>query len=140
MSSTTEQDADDNSSFRLSPLSPAHPEVTTLPSPPTYTHVDTTSSSDADSRPSSPPSRETDTDSDTTQNYEEERALMIGTNHARVPATDNERREVEREIERPLLPLACGVGDCQGRYKDFDDLRTFLPTRCCPIWADPVGM
>ena len=81
--STTEQDADDNSSFRLSPLRSAHSDVTsTLPSP-TYTHVDTTS--DVDSRPSSvtsffrktmhrvrrsspSPSRETDTFSDTTRN------------------------------------------------------------------------
>ena len=81
--STTEQDADDNSSFRLSPLRSAHSDVTsTLPSP-TFTHVDTTS--DAGSRPSSvtsffkktmhhvrrpspSPSRETDIGSDTTHN------------------------------------------------------------------------
>ena len=81
--STTEQDADDNSSFRLSPLRSAHSDVTsTLPSP-THTHVDT--ASDVGSRPSSvtsffkktvdrvrrpspSPSRETDVGSDTTRN------------------------------------------------------------------------
>ena len=80
--STTEQDADDNSSFRLSPLRSTHSDVTsTLPS--THTHVDT--ASDVGSRPSSvtsffkktlhrlrrpppPPSRETDTGPDTTRN------------------------------------------------------------------------
>ena len=78
--STTKQDADDNSSFRLSPLHSAHSNVTsTLPSP-TFTHVDATS--DAGSGPSfmasffkktmhhvrwpsQSPSRETDTSSDT---------------------------------------------------------------------------
>jgi hypothetical protein len=50
-SSTTEQDADDNSSFRLSPLRCAHSDIaSTLPSP-THTHVDTTS--DVGLRPSS---------------------------------------------------------------------------------------
>jgi P-type Ca2+ transporter type 2C len=81
--STTEQDGDDNSSFRLSPLRSAHSDVTsTLPSP-TYTHVD--NASDVGSRPSSvtsffqktmhrvrrpspSPSRETDTGSETTRN------------------------------------------------------------------------
>ena len=80
--STTEHDADDNSSYGLSPLRSAHSDVTTIPSP-TYTHVD--SASDAGSRPSSvasfikktahrvrrpspSPSRETDTGSETTRN------------------------------------------------------------------------
>lgn len=78
--STTEQDADDNSSFRLSPLRSAHSDLTsTLPSP-THTHVDT--ASDVGSRPSSvtsffkktmhrlspSPSRETVAGSDTTHN------------------------------------------------------------------------
>jgi Ca2+-transporting ATPase len=78
--SSTEQDADDGSSFRLSPLRSAHSDVTsTLPSP-TVTHVD--NASDAGSRPSSvtsffkktmhrlspSPSRESVTGSDTTHN------------------------------------------------------------------------
>ena len=78
--SSTEQDADDGSSFRLSPLRSAHSDVTsTLPSP-TVTHVD--NASDVGSRPSSvtsffkktmhrlspSPSRESVTGSDTTHN------------------------------------------------------------------------
>jgi Ca2+-transporting ATPase len=81
--STTEQDADDNSSLRLSPLRSTHSDVTsTLPSP-TYTHVDSVSDGgsrhssvtslfkktvDRVRRPSPSPSRETDTGSDTTRN------------------------------------------------------------------------
>jgi P-type Ca2+ transporter type 2C len=81
--STTEQDADDNSSFRLSPLRSTHSDVTSALPSPTHTHVDT--ASDVGSRPSSvtsffkktvdrvrrpspSPSRETDTGSDTTRN------------------------------------------------------------------------
>ena len=82
-SSTTEQDADDNSSFRLTPLRSAHSDVTSALPSPTYTHVDTMS--EVGSRPSSvtsffkktmmhrvkrpsSPGRETDTGSDTTRN------------------------------------------------------------------------
>jgi Ca2+-transporting ATPase len=58
--STIEQDAGDNSSLRLSPLRSAHCDVTsTLPSP-TYAHHRVR-------QPSSFPSRETDTGSDTTR-------------------------------------------------------------------------
>ena len=100
--SYTEQDADDNSSFRLSPLRSPHSDVTsTLPSP-TQTHVDT--ASDVDSRPSSvasffkntmhrvrrpspSPSRETETGSDTTR-------------------SDGQRRDSKRkgaELARPVM-------------------------------------
>ncbi|KAF8910282.1 hypothetical protein CPB85DRAFT_693256 [Mucidula mucida] len=37
--------------------------------------------------------------------------------------TDAEMREVEREAERRLRPFACGVGDCQRRYKNMNGLR-----------------
>jgi Ca2+-transporting ATPase len=49
--STTEQDADDNSSFTLNPLRSADSDVTSTQSSPTYTHVDTASG--VGSRPSS---------------------------------------------------------------------------------------
>ena len=83
-SSLTKRDVEDNLSFRLGPLPSAHSDVTsTLPPPPTHTHVDVIS--DARSHPSfvtsffrrsvhrvrqlSPsPSGETDTGSDITQN------------------------------------------------------------------------
>ncbi|TFY67495.1 hypothetical protein EVJ58_g1589 [Rhodofomes roseus] len=39
------------------------------------------------------------------------------------PMTDAELREVEREAERRLRPYACGVGDCQRRYKNMNGLR-----------------
>ena len=51
-SSSTERDIEDSSSFRLSPVRSAHSDATsTLPSSPTYTHVD--AGSDAGSRPPS---------------------------------------------------------------------------------------
>ncbi|TFK38432.1 hypothetical protein BDQ12DRAFT_698628 [Crucibulum laeve] len=37
--------------------------------------------------------------------------------------TETELREVEREAERRLRPFACGVGDCQRRYKNMNGLR-----------------
>ena len=81
-SSSTEQEYEDNQSFRLSPVRSAHSDATsTLPSP-TYTHVDVVP--DVPSRSSSPasfirktlhhvrrsqsPSGETDTASETTRN------------------------------------------------------------------------
>lgn len=39
------------------------------------------------------------------------------------PLSDAELREVEREAERRLRPYACGVGDCQRRYKNMNGLR-----------------
>lgn len=38
------------------------------------------------------------------------------------PITDAELREVEKEAERRLRPYACGVGDCQRRYKNMNGL------------------
>ncbi|TFK18111.1 hypothetical protein FA15DRAFT_660952 [Coprinopsis marcescibilis] len=37
--------------------------------------------------------------------------------------TETELREVEREAEKRLRPFACGVGDCQRRYKNMNGLR-----------------
>jgi transcription factor SFP1 len=37
--------------------------------------------------------------------------------------TESELREVEREAEKRLRPFACGVGDCQRRYKNMNGLR-----------------
>ncbi|KAF9467667.1 hypothetical protein BDZ94DRAFT_1305289 [Collybia nuda] len=37
--------------------------------------------------------------------------------------TETELREVEREAERRVRPFACGVGDCQRRYKNMNGLR-----------------
>lgn len=39
------------------------------------------------------------------------------------PLSDAELREVEKEAERRLRPYACGVGDCQRRYKNMNGLR-----------------
>ncbi|KZT03027.1 uncharacterized protein LAESUDRAFT_738401 [Laetiporus sulphureus 93-53] len=39
------------------------------------------------------------------------------------PISESELREVEREAERRLRPYACGVGDCQRRYKNMNGLR-----------------
>jgi transcription factor SFP1 len=38
------------------------------------------------------------------------------------PLSDAELREVEKEAERRLRPYACGVGDCQRRYKNMNGL------------------
>ncbi|KZT65696.1 hypothetical protein DAEQUDRAFT_746913 [Daedalea quercina L-15889] len=39
------------------------------------------------------------------------------------PMSEADLREVEREAERRLRPYACGVGDCQRRYKNMNGLR-----------------
>lgn len=39
------------------------------------------------------------------------------------PLSDAEMREVEKEAERRLRPYACGVGECQRRYKNMNGLR-----------------
>ncbi|KAI0631692.1 hypothetical protein C8Q77DRAFT_153544 [Trametes polyzona] len=44
-------------------------------------------------------------------------------NEAEVTLSDAELREVEKEAERRLRPYACGVGDCQRRYKNMNGLR-----------------
>ncbi|KAI0919830.1 hypothetical protein AcV5_001793 [Taiwanofungus camphoratus] len=41
------------------------------------------------------------------------------------PISDAELREVEREAERRLRPYACGVGECQRRYKNMNGLSTY---------------
>ena len=41
------------------------------------------------------------------------------------PMSEAELREVEREAERRLRPYACGVGDCQRRYKNMNGLRMY---------------
>jgi Ca2+-transporting ATPase len=94
--STTEQDAGDNSSFRLGPLCSAHSHVAiTLPSP-TYTHV---------RQPPPSPSRETDTGSDTTrydgQKEDNADAKRKGAELAR-PAT----LDLEQEADLDVHPFA----------------------------------
>lgn len=42
------------------------------------------------------------------------------------PLSESEMREVEKEAERRLRPYACGVGDCQRRYKNMNGLREYL--------------
>ena len=37
--------------------------------------------------------------------------------------SENEWREAEREAERQLRPFACGIGECQRRYKNMNGLR-----------------
>jgi transcription factor SFP1 len=44
---------------------------------------------------------------------------------------EGELCEVEREVERRLRPSACGVADCQRRYKDMNGLRTCLSFPSC---------
>lgn len=39
--------------------------------------------------------------------------------------TEGEMREVEREAERRLRPFACGVGECQRRYKNMNGLSEY---------------
>ena len=43
--------------------------------------------------------------------------------------TETELREVEREAEKRLRPFACGVGDCQRRYKNMNGLRYHYQVR-----------
>ena len=40
-----------------------------------------------------------------------------------VMLSDAELREVEKEAERRLRTYACGVGECQRRYKNMNGLR-----------------
>lgn len=42
------------------------------------------------------------------------------------PISDAELREVEKEAERRLRPYACGVGECQRRYKNMNGLSKCL--------------
>jgi transcription factor SFP1 len=44
--------------------------------------------------------------------------------------TETELREVEREAEKRLRPFACGVGDCQRRYKNMNGLRYHYQVGC----------
>lgn len=39
--------------------------------------------------------------------------------------SEGEMREVEREAERRLRPFACGVGECQRRYKNMNGLSAY---------------
>ena len=66
----------------------------------------------------------------------EKGVVVDGNDRSGVQITEGELREVEREAERRLRPFACGVGDCQRRYKNMNGLRTSLPPpRYCPIWT-----
>ncbi|KAI0739649.1 hypothetical protein C8Q80DRAFT_1111468 [Daedaleopsis nitida] len=47
----------------------------------------------------------------------------FGASEGDVTLSDAELREVEKEAERRLRPYACGVGDCQRRYKNMNGLR-----------------
>ncbi|KAF8553048.1 hypothetical protein OG21DRAFT_1414975 [Imleria badia] len=64
------------------------------------------------------------------KDLEQVQALLASKRSAREAAgeddnmiTEGEMREVEREAERRLRPFACGVGDCQRRYKNMNGLR-----------------
>ena len=64
------------------------------------------------------------------KDLEQVQALLASKRSAREAAgeddnmiTEGELREVEREAERRLRPFACGVGDCQRRYKNMNGLR-----------------
>ncbi|EIN04109.1 hypothetical protein PUNSTDRAFT_122954 [Punctularia strigosozonata HHB-11173 SS5] len=46
-----------------------------------------------------------------------------GLENCGINITEQEMREVEREAERRLRPFACGIGDCQRRYKNMNGLR-----------------
>lgn len=56
----------------------------------------------------------------------EKGVVVNGNDRSGVQITEGELREVEREAERRLRPFACGVGDCQRRYKNMNGLRTSL--------------
>ncbi len=63
----------------------------------------------------------------------EKGVVVNGNDRSGVQITEGELREVEREAERRLRPFACGIGDCQRRYKNMNGLRTSLPPpRYCP--------
>ncbi|KAH9961743.1 hypothetical protein BC827DRAFT_1267395 [Russula dissimulans] len=53
----------------------------------------------------------------------EKGVVVNGNDRSGVQITEGELREVEREAERRLRPFACGVGDCQRRYKNMNGLR-----------------
>ncbi|KAI6127132.1 hypothetical protein F5141DRAFT_374278 [Pisolithus sp. B1] len=64
------------------------------------------------------------------KDLEQVQALLASKRSAREAAGDDdnmisegELREVEREAERRLRPFACGIGDCQRRYKNMNGLR-----------------
>ncbi|KAF8260029.1 hypothetical protein EI94DRAFT_1706587, partial [Lactarius quietus] len=52
----------------------------------------------------------------------EKGVVVNGNERSGVQITEGELREVEREAERRLRPFACGVGDCQRRYKNMNGL------------------
>ena len=54
----------------------------------------------------------------------EKGVVVNGNDRSGMQITEGELREVEREAERRLRPFACGVGDCQRRYKNMNGLRT----------------
>ncbi|RDX50732.1 hypothetical protein OH76DRAFT_1348358 [Lentinus brumalis] len=58
-------------------------------------------------------------------NKRNEKAKAAGDNvsEGEVTLSESELREVEKEAERRLRPYACGVGDCQRRYKNMNGLR-----------------
>ncbi len=59
--------------------------------------------------------------------------VVNGNDRSGVQITEGGLPEVEREAERRLWPFACGVDDCQRRYKNMNGLRTSLPSpRYCP--------
>ncbi|EGN97439.1 hypothetical protein SERLA73DRAFT_161479 [Serpula lacrymans var. lacrymans S7.3] len=64
------------------------------------------------------------------KDLEQVQALLASKRSAREAAgeddagiSEGELREVEREAERRLRPFACGVGECQRRYKNMNGLR-----------------
>ena len=71
----------------------------------------------------------------------EKGVVVNGNDRSGVQITEGELREVEREAERRLRPFACGVGDCQRRYKNMNGLRTCLPPpRHYPIRANLMDL
>jgi hypothetical protein len=80
-------------------------------------------------RRASPPSGETDTGSDATQN-DKQRRVINGNDSPGVQIIEGERHQVgavEIEAEPRLRRFACSVGDCRRRYRTIDRLRTSLP-------------
>ena len=69
-------------------------------------------------------------DSEALQTLLVERGLVVnGGDRLGGQITEGELRELECEAERRWRPFACGVGDCQRRYKNMNGLRTSLPIR-----------
>ncbi|KAI0686042.1 hypothetical protein C8T65DRAFT_712431 [Cerioporus squamosus] len=54
---------------------------------------------------------------------EKAKAAGADVDEGEVTLSESELREVEKEAERRLRPYACGVGDCQRRYKNMNGLR-----------------